>query len=157
MRAPLIALVALLSACVASPDRSAPFAEAGRPLTDQERAEAQVKAGPIANRGIEKVKNVGSVPLANELPGVGNRALRVREIVVAEKGVIGTHPHEQRPGLVYILQGELTEIRSDSVKPIVHKAGSVAFEWTGVAHYWENRSGDPVRALLVDIVPDDVR
>jgi quercetin dioxygenase-like cupin family protein len=157
MRTILVALAALLSACAAGPERSAPFAEAGRPLTDQERAEAQVKAGPIANRGIEKVRNVGSVPLANEIPGSGNRALRVREIVVGEKGVIGTHPHEQRPGLAYILEGELTEIRSDNVKPIVHGPGSVSFEWTGISHYWENRSGDPVRVLLVDIVPDEVR
>jgi quercetin dioxygenase-like cupin family protein len=157
MRALVIALVALLTACAAEPERNAPFAEAGRPLTEQERAEAQVKAGPIANRGIEKVRNVGSVPLANEIPGAGNRALRVREIVVGEKGVIGTHPHEQRPGLVYILEGELTEIRSDNVKPILHGTGAVAFEWTGIAHYWENRSDDPVRVLLIDIVPDEVR
>ena len=157
MRTTVIAVAALLGACAAEPERGPVLGEAGRPLTEQERAEAQVKAGPIANRGIEKVSNIGSVPLANEIPGVGNRALRVREIVVAEKGVLGTHRHEQQPGFVYVLSGELTEVRSDNIKPIRHEAGSVAFEWTGVAHYWENRGDDPARVLLVDIVPDNVR
>jgi len=153
----VLAVVAvLLTGCAVSPEASPPFNPGGRPLTDQERAEAQVKAGPIANRGIEAVKNIGSVPLKDEIPA-GARMLRVREIVIAEKGVIGTHRHEQQPGFGYVLSGELTEIRSDSVKPIVHEAGSVAFEWTGIAHYWENRGDDPVRLLVVDIVADNVR
>jgi quercetin dioxygenase-like cupin family protein len=157
MRTTVIACAALLTACAAEPERSHVLGDSGRQLSDQERAEAQVKAGPIANRGIEKVSNIGSVPLANEVPGVGNRALRVREILVAEKGVLGTHRHEQQPGFVYVLEGELTEVRSDNVKPITHGPGSVAFEWTGVAHYWENRGDDPARVLLVDIVPDAVK
>jgi len=81
------------------------------------------------------------------------RVLRAREIVIAPGGVIAVHEHNTRPGVAYILEGEIVEHRNDSDKPVLRRPGDAAFERTGVAHWWENRSDKPVRALVVDIVP----
>ncbi len=51
------------------------------------------------------------------------------------------------------IKGELTEHRAGMDGPVVRKAGDVAFEQTGVTHWWKNGSGKPARALVVDIVP----
>ena len=60
--------------------------------------------------------------------------------------------YQQRPGLAYILEGELVEHRNDHQGPIVRGVGAIAFERSGLVHYWKNESGRSVRALVVDIV-----
>ena len=145
-------VVVLLAGCAAAPPQQPPFSVV--PQSELERAQQQLAAGPVANRGIKAVKALGTVPLTSELDSGVGRVLRVRELVIEPKGVVGVHEHHQRPGVAYILEGELTEIRSGRVEPITHGVGSVAFEWTGVTHYWENRTKDPARALVVDIIAD---
>jgi quercetin dioxygenase-like cupin family protein len=142
----------LLGAC-ATPPSPAPL-PAVVPQAEHARAQALQAAGPTANRGIESVKLLGTVALAGEIEGAGNRVLRVRELVIAPGGVVAVHRHEQRPGVAYVLEGEMTEFRGEGAQPIVHAAGSAAFEWTGVTHWWENRGAVPARALVVDLVPE---
>lgn len=111
-----------------------------------------VADGPTENRGIEAVNLLGAVSLADEFPGLAGRELRAREIVIAPGGVIAVHRHQQRPGVAYILEGEIVEHRNDADGPILRRAGDAAFEKTGVIHWWENASQATVRALVVDIV-----
>lgn len=92
--------------------------------------------------------------LGGEFDGMQGRELRAREIVIAPGGVIAVHEHNTRPGVAYILEGEIIEHRNDNDKPIRRRQGDAAFERTGVAHWWENRSEKTVRALVVDIVPE---
>lgn len=152
MRAGIAVLAAAWLAGCAAP---APAPLSIVPQAERERAQAS--AGPKENRGIEAVKPLGTVDLSGELDGAGDRMLRAREIAVAPGGIVAVHQHDQRPGVAYIIEGEMTEFRGDPPQPTVHRAGSVAFERTGVTHWWENRGSTTARALVVDIVPAEAR
>lgn len=123
-------------------------------VPDRERhaATERVTDGPQENRGIESVTALGTVALGGEFPGMEGKELRAREIVIAPGGIVAVHRHDARPGLAYILEGEIIEHRNDADGPLKRSAGNVAFEKTGVVHWWENTGDAPVRALVVDIV-----
>jgi quercetin dioxygenase-like cupin family protein len=152
MRPTLAAAALLLTACATSAPPPAVV-----PQAEHARAQELNAAGPAVNRGIESVKLLGSVPLAGEIDGGGGRVLRARELLIAPGGVVAVHQHDRRPGVAYILEGEMTEFRGAQAEPVVHKAGSTALEWSGVTHWWENRSGKPARALVVDIVSEPAK
>ena len=122
---------------------------------EAERARAQVlqAEGPKDTRGVTAIGALGAVSLAGEVPDDGNRVLRARELRIAPGGVVAVHQHERRPGVAYILEGEMVEHRNDRSEPVLRKAGDAAFERSGVTHWWENVGDTPVRALVVDIVP----
>jgi quercetin dioxygenase-like cupin family protein len=123
------------------------------PAAERERAVAQKLSGPTQNRGVESVTPIGHVNLEHEFKDIKGHILRAREIVIAPGGVIAVHEHHARPGIAYILEGEIVEHRNDHPEPLLRSQGEAAFEKTGVAHWWENRSDKKVRALVVDIVP----
>jgi quercetin dioxygenase-like cupin family protein len=122
------------------------------PETEYAIARDQKAEGPQVSKGIESIAALGSVSLEGELLGVTDRILRARELVIAPGGVVAVHQHDGRPGMAYILEGEIIEHRSDMEEPVTRNAGTVSFEKTGLIHWWENRSDKPVRALVVDIV-----
>lgn len=123
-------------------------------VPQQERKIAQdlQATGPKENKGIS-VSPLGNVSLEGELPGAAGKILRAREITIAPGGVVAVHQHDGRPGLAYILEGEVYEHRNDETGSVLRKAGAVSFEKTGVTHWWENRSDQKMRAIVVDIVP----
>jgi quercetin dioxygenase-like cupin family protein len=142
-----------LGACERAPEPAAGPGPGVVPAAERELAAKKGMAGPTANRSVRSVTLRGTVELGSEFPSMQGRQLRAREIVIEPGGVIAVHEHHARPGLAYILEGEVVEHRNDHPEPILHKPGGIAFEWTGVVHWWENRSDRPVRALVVDIVP----
>jgi len=84
---------------------------------------------------------------------VGDLYLRTRRLTVAPQGVVPTHVHDDRPSIVYVLSGEIVEISALCAVEILHKAG----EWTpefgpGHAHYWENRTNQPVVLTSSDVI-----
>lgn len=125
------------------------------PEAEREKAREMRAEGPDANQGIAGIEKLGMVSLAKEFENTDGRVLRTRELTILPDGVVAVHRHEGRPGLAYILEGEIVEHRNDRETPQVHGVGSVAFEKTGVMHWWENRGDKPVRALVVDIVPEE--
>lgn len=127
------------------------------PDREREIAIHEHAQGPTANKGIKSVSALGNVDLGTEFKGMEGRVLRARELVIEAGGVVAVHQHEARPGLAYILEGEIVEHRSDSAQPLVRRAGDVAFENSGITHWWENKTNQPVRALVVDIVPAEGR
>lgn len=124
------------------------------PQAERESALKKGFSGPSENRGVTSVKPVGSVAMGGEFEGMQGRALRAREISIAPGGVIAVHEHNKRPGVAYIIEGEIIEHRNDNDTPIVRRSGDAALEKTGVVHWWENRSDKPVRALVIDVVPE---
>ena len=128
-------------------------------VPDAERvlAPGQNLAGPAQNRGIRSVTPIGAVVLDGEIAEVRGRQMRARELVIEPGGVVAVHRHDARPGVAYILEGEIVEHRSDQPQPLLRKQGDAAFEKTGLTHWWENRTQKPVRALVIDIVPSEIQ
>lgn len=124
------------------------------PQQERQLAQDLQATGPKENKGIS-VNPLGNVSLEGELPGVVGKIMRAREIVIAPGGVVAVHQHDGRPGLAYILEGEVYEHRNDETGSVLRKAGAVSFEKTGVTHWWENRSDQKMRAIVVDIVPTE--
>ena len=112
---------------------------------------AQAFDGPRETAGVQ-VAAVGAVALT-EVAELSDRQVRVREITIQPGGRVAVHEHKDRPGLAYILSGEAVEHRAGVDGERVFGPGRVAFEQDGVVHWWENRTDEPVRALVVDIVP----
>ena len=112
--------------------------------------------GPTETHGIESSETLGSVGLGEDFAALQGRSLRARRVTVAAGGVVGVHQHTARPGVLYMLEGELTETRNDAEGPVKRKKGDTSFEKGGVIHWWRNDSGKPAVALVVDIVPEDL-
>ncbi|WP_088290371.1 cupin domain-containing protein [Kineosporia sp. A_224] len=58
------------------------------------------------------VELLGTVDLGPEIEGMAGRRLRMRKVTIAPGGVFGPlHDHAGRPGVVYVLQGTVTDHR----------------------------------------------
>ena len=127
------------------------------PEGERKAALERLSAGaPTKTSGIAALKKLGTVKLEGEFDSVKGRVLRTREIVFKPGAVVALHKHLGRPGVAYIIEGEMTEYRVGAdgrSNTVVKKAGETALEGTGVVHWWKNASGKTARALVVDIVP----
>ena len=125
-------------------------------ISEHERGIAQKLGaeGPTETKGIESAVVKGTIPLVQDFPALAGRMMRAREISLLPGGVVAVHQHESRPGIAYVLEGVLVEHRNDSPDPIVRRAGDVALEKAGVIHWWENKTTEKARVLVVDIVPE---
>ncbi len=109
--------------------------------------------GPTETTGIKSVKMLGKVPLAGEISSFEDRMIRTRELELEPGGVVAVHRHDERPGVAYIISGEVTEHRSGAAGPVVKRAGDVALEQNGTVHWWENEGDTVAKVVVVDIVP----
>jgi len=96
---------------------------------------------------------IGSVDLGPEIQ-VAGRSLRTRKLVVQPGGIVPLHSHADRPALIMISSGTMTEYRSSCLVPIVHHAGDVAHESGGISHWWKN-TGNKVSVLYSSDVHHD--
>lgn len=151
------ALLISVSACSAlwAHENEEEHASAVTPEHERRTAEVLGLEGPSETKGITSVESLGAIDLAEEFAALEGRIFRARVITIAPGGVVAVHRHESRPGFAYILEGEAVEHRNDHPEPIVRRAGAMAVERTGVAHWWENVSDVPMRALVVDIVAQE--
>ena len=108
--------------------------------------------GPMKTAGIESVKALGVVDLGSEFEAMKGHQMRARIFTINPGGVVARHEHQSRPGFAYIISGQIIEHRNDQKDALVRKPGDVAIERSGVVHYWENTFGEPVVALVIDIV-----
>ncbi|WP_165954355.1 cupin domain-containing protein [Seongchinamella unica] len=113
--------------------------------------------GPTDTHGIAASEILGSVGLGDDFPSLQGRSLRARRVTISPGGVVGVHQHDARPGVLYMLEGELVEVRSDIEGAISRKKGDTSFEKGGVIHWWRNDSKKVATALVVDIVPDNLK
>jgi quercetin dioxygenase-like cupin family protein len=97
---------------------------------------------------------IGSIDLRQEQSvGVDNRLFRLRRLLVQPGGVVPWHSHGNRPALIYIVEGEITEYASTCAVPILHRAGDTAMETHATAHWWKNTGRRPVVLLSADLFP----
>ena len=94
---------------------------------------------------------LGTVDLGREIEGMAGRELRMRMFTFAPGAVFGPmHDHKDRPGIVYILEGTITD----------HRGGVATDYGPGVGwpedrdtmHWLENRGTVPAVEISVDIV-----
>jgi quercetin dioxygenase-like cupin family protein len=82
---------------------------------------------------------LGTVDLGPEIEGMAGRQLRMRMVTIEAGGVFGPiHDQKDRPGIVYILQGTITD----------HRNGVA----TDYGLWLENRGTIPAVEISVDIV-----
>jgi quercetin dioxygenase-like cupin family protein len=63
------------------------------------------------------VKLLAALDLGPEIEGMAGRQLRMRMVTIEPGGVFGPiHDHKDRPGIVYILQGTITDHRNGGAK-----------------------------------------
>ena len=129
------------------------LAQAVVPEAERKLGKQLMKDGPTKSSGISAVNVLGTLPLDGEFKSSNGLVMRVREIVTEPGGVVAVHQHNNRPGIAYVLSGEMTEHRASDPTSNIKKTGDVAMESSGVVHWWENRGSVPSRAIVVDIVP----
>ena len=66
-------------------------------------------------------------------------------------GEVPVHSHANRPALIYIESGEMTEFKNLCAAPIVHRAGEATAEDHRVVHWWRNTGTVPAVILSADV------
>ncbi|WP_346839743.1 cupin domain-containing protein [Microbulbifer sp. SAOS-129_SWC] len=100
------------------------------------------------------VQLLGALDLGPELEGLAGRELRMRMVTIEPGGVFGpVHDHKDRPGIVYILQGTITDHRDGIATD--YGPGLGWPEDRNTRHWLENRGTTAAIEISVDIVRHD--
>ena len=100
---------------------------------------------------------LAAIDLGGEIAGFEGRNLRTRMLEIQPGGVVPWHSHEDRPALIYVVEGTVTEYASHCAVPIVHKAGEVSVETKEVSHWWKNTGKSVAKLLSSDVFHDQKR
>jgi len=104
-------------------------------------------------RGVT-VQALGAVDLGPEIEGLAGRQLRMRLVTFEPGAVFGPlHDHKDRPGIVYVLQGTITDHRNGVATN--HGPGLGWPEDANTLHWLENRGTVPAVEVSVDVVRTD--
>lgn len=109
--------------------------------------------GPPAHTGVTD-KVLTMIPLAKEKVALEQHSLRMRRLVVQPGGIVAWHSHADRPAIIYVVSGAITEDSSHCSVPIVHRAGETSTEAGGISHWWKNHTRQPVVLLSADLLHD---
>jgi quercetin dioxygenase-like cupin family protein len=116
---------------------------------EEEHAMGEEQPAPVTT-GVT-VRSLAAVDLGPEIEGMEGRRLRLREVTIAPGGVFGpVHDHVDRPGIVYILQGVITDHRDGLSTDYGPGVGWP--EDRNTTHWLENRGTIPAVEISVDIV-----
>jgi quercetin dioxygenase-like cupin family protein len=97
------------------------------------------------------VKLLAALDLGSEIEGMAGRQLRMRMVTIEPGGVFGPiHDHKDRPGMVYVLQGTITDHRNGVAREYGPGVGWP--EDMNTRHWLENRGTTPAVEISVDIV-----
>ena len=154
MRTPLLSLIAMTGLILPSGTTLAHENHQSQAVTPKNEQRTPPADAPSMTRKVSVIP-LGSVDLAREFTALNERILRGRHITIRPGGSVAWHEHQQRPGVAYLIKGNLIEIRDDGTGVQSHRrqAGEAVFESTGVLHGWRNDSDQPATALVVDLVP----
>ena len=107
------------------------------------------QAGP-ETKGVT-TEMLGTVDLGPEIEGMAGRRLRMRMVTIQPGGVFGpVHDHKDRPGIVYILEGTITDHRDGVATE--YGPGPGWPEDRNALHWLQNRGTIPAVEISVDIV-----
>jgi quercetin dioxygenase-like cupin family protein len=107
----------------------------------------------LETRGVE-VELLGTVELGGEIDGLEGRQLRMRRISIEPGGVFGPlHDHIGRPGIVFILQGTITDHRDGVATDYGPGVGWP--EDRNTLHWLENKGTVRAIEISIDVVRSD--
>jgi len=106
---------------------------------------------PTENKGIN-AEELHLQSLQKQIPAMAGYVLRSRRVTLAPGGSVKMHPHDARPGFLYVLEGELTEYRGDVVRTV--KPGESWTEAGDTVHGVKNNTDKPAVAIVVDLVKE---
>ena len=95
---------------------------------------------------------IASIDVAKEPAGIKDRQFRMRRLEIQPGGVVPWHSHDDRPAIIYVVEGEVTEYASNCSVPVVHKAGDTASEMHGTAHWWKNTGNTTAVLISADLL-----
>ncbi|MBL8319233.1 MAG: cupin domain-containing protein [Burkholderiaceae bacterium] len=146
-RATIIGLTAAMALTFGALTR----ANAGECPADQRRPNGTGQ--PMSALGPSGVadKVVTFIELNREPVSIQGRQLRARRLDIQPGGVVPWHSHSDRPALLFITEGEITEYASTCATPIVHKAGEITAERSPTSHWWKNLGAKPVVIYAFDL------
>ena len=127
-------------------------ARAGECPADKVVASDGQKPGATAHKGVTE-KLLGQIDLGKEKIALADHHFRMRQLEVASGGEVAWHSHADRPALIYIVSGTISEYASTCSVPIVHEAGDLSIE-SHLSHWWKNTSDQPVVLISADIATD---
>lgn len=109
---------------------------------------------PMDNTAAKGVTDtvLATVDVASEPSAIAGRSFRTRRLVVAPGGVVPWHSHADRPAIITIVSGTITEYASTCSVPIVHEAGDAIPELHATAHWWKNTGTKPAVLLSSDLL-----
>jgi len=93
------------------------------------------------------------IDLSKEKLKADDHQFRMRQLVIQPGGIVPWHSHADRPALIYVVSGEITEYASTCAIPLLHKAGEVSVD-AGRSHWWQNTGKKPVVLISADILHD---
>ena len=97
------------------------------------------------------VELLADLDLGLEIEGMAGRQLRMRMVTIEPGGVFGPlHDHKGRPGMVYILEGTITDHRNGSAREYGPGVGWP--EDKDTTHWLENTGTTRAVEISVDIV-----
>ncbi|PMY59734.1 MULTISPECIES: cupin domain-containing protein [Pseudomonas] len=97
------------------------------------------------------VQVLATIDLGPEIEGMAGRQLRMRLVTIEPGGVFGPiHNHKDRPGVVYILEGTITDHRDSGDTDYGPGVGWP--EDRDTTHWLENKGPIPAREISVDII-----
>lgn len=106
---------------------------------------------------VATLREILAVVRLRDWRGTGDLLLRTRRLIILPGGIVPTHQHDDRPSIVTVIVGEITEHSAFCAVPILHRTGETTPEFgTDHAHWWENRSSQPVILISSDVVPNEM-
>jgi quercetin dioxygenase-like cupin family protein len=125
-----------------------------RPRKYREENAMSNEQGAPETKGVT-TELLATVDLGSEIEGMAGHQLRMRMVTIEPGGVFGPiHDHKDRPGLVYILQGAITDHRDGAATEYGPGVGWP--EDRNTTHWLENRGAMQAVEISVDIVrPQD--
>jgi quercetin dioxygenase-like cupin family protein len=108
------------------------------------------KPGATAPKDVTD-KVIASTDLAKEKVALSDRLFRARRLDIKPGGIVPWHSHDNRPAMICIVKGTVTEYASTCAVPIVHQTGDISPERLGTSHWWKNTGSETAVLISVDI------
>lgn len=147
----------LAAAIAVAVSLAATAAHAGECPADKRTADGQGQK--MVNLGPKDVTDrvVASTDLSREKLALNDHLFRARRLVIKADGIVPWHSHDERPAMIYIVKGTITEYASNCAVPVVHKPGDIAREAKGTSHWWKNTGKGTVELISVDILAPQMK